>query len=263
MPQITEHSLPKISIVTPSLNQGHFIEDAILSVQNQGYPNFEHIVVDGGSNDGTIEILKRYRHLQWLSERDSGQSDAINKGFRIATGDIVAWCNTDDEYLPGAFMRVAKEFLKRPETDILYGEIQFISTEKHVIRHKREHRFDFGVLLYYGCYIPSAASFFSRRIIENGDLLDLSYRACMDYEFFVRLAKKGYNFHHLKQVLASFRLQEGNAGKIYEHLWKNEERRTLDMYTRFPLKGEVWRTLFYNGARIYYTAKRQFLRELA
>ena len=98
-----KHALPKISIITPSFNQGVFIEDSIRSVQEQNYPNFEHIILDGCSTDGTIEILKKYDHLIWSSEPDEGQSDAMNKGFNMASGDLIGWLNTDELYMPGAF----------------------------------------------------------------------------------------------------------------------------------------------------------------
>jgi len=98
---------PSISIVTPSLNQGRYIEQTIQSVLLQNYPNFEHIVIDGGSTDGTVEILKKYPHLKWISEKDSGQSEALNKGLKMATGDIIAWINSDDWYAEGAFNNVA------------------------------------------------------------------------------------------------------------------------------------------------------------
>ena len=95
--------LPKISIVTPSYNSAKFIEDCIQSVLKQNYPNFEHIVIDGGSTDGTVEILKQYPHLKWISEPDEGQSDALNKGFKMAEGDILGWLNADDVYLKNVF----------------------------------------------------------------------------------------------------------------------------------------------------------------
>ena len=98
---------PRISIVTPCLNMGAFIEDAIRSVQSQAYPNFEHIIVDACSSDNTLDVLKRYPHLRWVSEKDRGQSDGLNKGFRMATGNIVGWLNADEYYLPGAFHAVA------------------------------------------------------------------------------------------------------------------------------------------------------------
>ena len=111
---------PKISIVSPSYNQSDFIEEAILSVLHQNYPNFEHIIIDGGSTDRTVELLKKYPHLIWVSEPDEGQSDAINKGFKLATGDIIGWLNVDDYYLADTFQKVNRH-LSDSSTDAVYS----------------------------------------------------------------------------------------------------------------------------------------------
>ncbi len=116
----------KISIITPSYNQGNFIEDTIKSVIQQDYPNFEHIIIDGGSTDNTLDILKRYPHLRWISEKDSGQSEAINKGFKLATGDIIAWLNSDDYYERNIFSLVANYFQENSQCRILYGDMTFV-----------------------------------------------------------------------------------------------------------------------------------------
>jgi glycosyltransferase involved in cell wall biosynthesis len=109
-------SFPRISIITPTLNRASYLERAILSVLSQNYPDLEYIVVDGGSNDGTLEILKKYSaEVQYVSEKDRGQSDAINKGLRIASGDILGYINSDDEYEPGALLHVGRFFQQNPE----------------------------------------------------------------------------------------------------------------------------------------------------
>ena len=250
---------PKFSVVTPSLNQGTFIEDAIRGVQSQSYPSVEHIVVDGGSTDRTLEVLGSYPDVRWSSEPDKGQSDAINKGFRAAEGDIVSWCNTDDYYLPNAFESVANAFAASA-ADVVYGEIIYVTQDKEPIRHKKEHRFDVKTLLYYGCYIPSTSTFFSRRIIDDGELLDVDLKVAMDYEYFLRLASKGYKFAHLPQPLAAFRLQETNAGKRYEHLWRGEVSRVQDRYGAVRYETSVLTTAARSILRFGYKAKRQFLK---
>ena len=123
----------KISIITPSYNQAQFIERTILSVLNQDYKDIEYIIMDGGSTDGTVEILKKYSdHIIWKSEKDNGQSDAINKGLKMATGDIVAYLNSDDTYQPGAFKEVATFFEKNPDKKWVYGKCLIIN-ENHVL----------------------------------------------------------------------------------------------------------------------------------
>jgi len=202
---------PKLSIVTPSLNQGAFIEDAILSVLKQNYSNYEHIIVDGGSTDNTLEILKRYPHLRWFSGHDRGQSDAINKGFLMATGDLVAWLNADDYYLPGAFEAIVEFTSRNPKVDIIYGNCIFVDVQGRFQRAKTEHTFDSDILLYYGCYIPSTGgSFFKRSLFKEGFLLDINYKVVMDYEYFVRLAVAKKIFKYLNCTLAAFRWHSSN-----------------------------------------------------
>src|ERR1700729_2746740 len=124
---------PRISIVTPSFNQGPFIEEALRSVKEQNYPAIEDIVVDGASKDGTMEIVKGYagtpgwEHLRWISEPDDGQTDALNKGFRMANGEIVGWLNSDDRYRPGCFASVVRGFAGQDETDVLYGDYTWMN----------------------------------------------------------------------------------------------------------------------------------------
>ena len=118
-------NFPKISIVTPSYNQAEFLERTILSVLNQDYPNLEYIIIDGGSTDGSVEIIKKYEKYlaYWVSEKDKGQSDAINKGFQKSTGDILAWLNSDDTYLSGTLFKVVKAFQENPNADLIFGNI--------------------------------------------------------------------------------------------------------------------------------------------
>jgi glycosyltransferase involved in cell wall biosynthesis len=114
---------PKVSIITPSFNQAGFIERTIQSVLSQDYPNIEYLVIDGGSNDETLEVLKKYEgRLQWISEKDSGQSEAINKGYRMATGEILTWLNSDDTLLPGAVSKAVAYFDEHPDVMMIYGE---------------------------------------------------------------------------------------------------------------------------------------------
>jgi len=179
---------PKISIITPSYNQGKYIREAIESVLVQNYPNFEHIIIDNRSTDTTLNILKEYSHLTWISEPDKGQSDALNKGFRIAEGELIGWLNADERYLPGCFFEVAEFFKKNKNVDILYGDYRWIDESGEVFQLRKELDFDLFMLKYlHVLYIPTVASFFHRKIFDEGNFLDVSDHYAMDYEFFLRL----------------------------------------------------------------------------
>lgn len=199
----------KFSIITPSLNQGRYIRDCIESVRTQTGVEWEHLVMDGGSMDDTVEILKTYPHLQWVSERDAGQSDAINKGFRRARGDWLMWLNADDYLNPGALARVGEFISATPDADVVFGDCDYVR-DGAVAWQRRERGFDYWMLMFYGCYIPSTATFLRRRIFDDGQWLDASLKVCMDYEFYLRLAGDGYLFNHLPLPVACFRWHDSN-----------------------------------------------------
>jgi glycosyltransferase involved in cell wall biosynthesis len=198
-------NLPTLSVITPSYNSAEFLEDALLSVARQQGPCVEHIIMDCASTDNTVEILNRFPQAQWISEPDKGQSDAINKGFLRATGDLMGWLNADDYYLPGGLEAVARAADKNPDADVIYGDCVFVDTAGRIVRSKVEHDFDPAILMYFGCYIPSTSTFIRRRVIDSGLLLDCDYRVCMDFEYFVRLAHAGCKFHYVPQFIAAFR----------------------------------------------------------
>ncbi len=225
---------PKISIVTPSYNQGQFIEQAITSVLEQGYPNFEHIILDNCSTDQTIAILEKYPHLVWKSQPDQGQSDALNQGFRMATGEIIGWLNADDQYLPGCFDDVISSFTSHPETDIAYGDYYWIDEQGKIIQSRRELDFDLFILKYlHVLYIPSTSTFFKRKIFQEDNFLDTSLKYSMDYEFFLRLAYKKYKFIHIDSYLANFRWHEHNKSSISTKEQLEEKNRALLRHDRF------------------------------
>lgn len=203
----------KISIVTPSYNQAKFLEEALLSVKRQSYSVFEHIVIDGGSTDGTVDILRRYsslpgwEHLQWKSEPDNGQSDALNKGLRVATGDVVGWLNSDDRYRPDCFRIIANGFSQYPKADVLYGDYTYIDERGRVWRIRREIEFNQFILLYlHMLYVPTPSSFFRRQVFGEGNWIDTKFHYAMDYEFILRLSRRGHAFQHIPALLADFRI---------------------------------------------------------
>lgn len=203
--------MKKISIVTPTYNSGKFLEEAIQSVLDQEYENFEHIIIDNCSTDNTEEIFNNYDHLIIISEPDKSQSDAINKGFRIVKGDIFAWLNADDWYERETFKKV-NEIFTNSNFDVVYGDIHNVDKNGNIINSKKEPRFNYFTLLYYRCYIESTATFFNRRILDDGHYLDEKNHpySSMDYEYYVRLAKLGYSFYHTPNIFASFRWHEQN-----------------------------------------------------
>ncbi len=220
----------KVSIVTPSFNQGCFIRDCIESVKSQTEVEWEHIVQDAGSSDETLAVLREYPHLKWVSEKDQGMSDGINRGFRKATGDWVMWLNTDDYLLPGALTRMLAFAGRHPEADVIYGDTDFVDATGKLLRHKREHAFYFNILLYYGCYIQSTATFIRRRVLEAGHFLNIDYRVCMDFDYYVRLSRLGYRFAHLPVSLAAFRWHATNTSTVQSQRRREERLRVQRDY---------------------------------
>ena len=218
--------MTSVSIVTPSLNQGAFIAEALDSVRLQGYAGIEHLVIDGGSTDSTLAMLRartgpEWAHLKWSSAQDEGQSQAVNNGFRLASGQIIGWLNSDDRYRSGCFEHVIEAFDRHPDVDIFYGDYTFIDSQGNLTRIRREIAFNYFVLLYHSSFIHSTATFFRRRIFDEGNWLDERMHYGMDYEFFLRLAARGYRIRHLPAVLADFR--QHPASKSFAFVVKQRE----------------------------------------
>jgi glycosyltransferase involved in cell wall biosynthesis len=181
---------PKITVVTPSYNQGRFLERAIRSVLSQDYPNLEYFVFDAGSTDGSLGILKKYakRLTYWTSEADRGQSDAISKGWSMATGDVLAWLNSDDFYYPGALEEVGRIFGADPKLKMVCGSVALVDVAERKLRVKRPARVAPEVLLPWADLPPQAGAFIRRDIFDRlgGPRLDLNY--VMDWELWLRIS---------------------------------------------------------------------------
>jgi len=201
-------TLPLVSIVTPSYNKGPFIEETILSIKNQTYPHIEHIVIDGGSTDGTLDILRKYEDsLTWISEPDKGQSDAINKGWRIAKGEILAYLNADDTYMPSAVETAVKFLGEHPDVAMVYGQCNLID-ERGVVIGRCGADSDLRKLLRGPCMIPQQTVFFRRRVIDDVGNLDANLHMAMDYDLWIRICLK-FRIKYIPRVLANFRLCPG------------------------------------------------------
>ena len=218
---------PRISIITPSYGQGAFIEETIRSVLAQDYPDFEHIVVDGGSRDQTLDILRKFPHLRWVSERDRGQADAINKGLRMATGEILAYLNSDDLYRPGAFRAVADFFAAHPEARIVAGGCDVIDERSRITGHLRARYGRLEDLIRYWGWdrwvcIPQPAVFWRRALTEEAGPFDASLHMTLDYDMWLRAAART-PIHTLPETLAAFRLAAGSKTTSRTHEMYLEE----------------------------------------
>jgi glycosyltransferase involved in cell wall biosynthesis len=202
---------PKISIITPSYNQGQFIEETILSVIGQNYPNLEYIIIDGGSTDNTVEIIKKYEKYltYWVSEPDNGQAHAINKGFAIATGDILAWLNSDDMYMPNILSYVS-DTLNIDKPELLFGNaIHIMEGRSHIFpnQHLDLHN---KIGLEYVDYIVQPSSFWTRNTWELVGLLNENYHFVFDWEWFIKAQKKEVNFISTLKHLSIYRIHKSH-----------------------------------------------------
>jgi glycosyltransferase involved in cell wall biosynthesis len=195
-----------IAIVTPSFNQGAFIERTIQSVLSQNVAGLDYVVADGGSKDQTVEILKNYEgRLRWVSEKDKGQADAVNKGIAMTDGAILGWLNSDDIYYPGAVAAVLGFFDAHPEIDLVFGNANHIDENDRVLEPYATEPWDVARLREV-CYLCQPSVFFRRQVVERHGGLDARLRYCMDYEYWLRLGHMGIKVAQLPQVLAGSRL---------------------------------------------------------
>ena len=202
--------LPKISIITPSFNSIVTIRETIESVLTQDYKNWEHIVMDGGSNDGTVELLREYPHLIWLSEKDEGHYHAMNKGVERATGEVVTILNSDDCYRAGALRKVGKAFEAHPDWDGLFSDIVYVDGRGQEIYRRQEALFDYDVLRFSGvCYVIHQTLFVRKAVHDRlGLYRHKEFLNCCDYDFILRLGKEKCQIGHVPEALVNYRYHE-------------------------------------------------------
>jgi glycosyltransferase involved in cell wall biosynthesis len=210
-----------VSIVTPSFNQSRFIEDTIRSVLSQDYPQMEYSIVDGASTDGSVEIIRRYEDqlAWWVSEKDQGQTDAINKGFARATGEILAWLNSDDTYEPGAVSAAVAYLQEHPEVGMIYGDCNYINENGKRIGKFRSRQTSYKRIRRGYNHIPQQTMFFRAGLWKQAGPLDPSFHYAMDYDLWTRLSART-EIKYVPQTWANFRLH--TAGKTIladDHFW--------------------------------------------
>jgi glycosyltransferase involved in cell wall biosynthesis len=248
------NSLPKVSVVTVCYNSARTIKETLDSVMKQNYPGLEHIIIDGGSKDATLDIVRQYPHLLWSSEKDKGIYDAMNKGIRKATGDVVVMLNSDDCFRDGALMKVGQAFRENPNWDGLFGDIVYVDGENQEIFRREEALFDYDVLRFSNvCYVIHPTLFLKRTVHEKcGLYASDQYINCADYDLILKLGREGCRIGHLRDYLVNFRYHDyGQAAdqRVMENV--SRERRKLMMEHGFPggLKGQL--------LVAYYRTKRQ------
>lgn len=203
---------PVISVVTPSFNQNNFIEETIRSVLLQGYPELEYIIIDGGSTDGSMEVIKKYEPwlTYWVSEPDRGQSHAINKGWQRAGGEVLAWLNSDDTYNPDALKRAAEALQHNPAVGMVYSDMNYIDPSSNVIYRLRSQPFEFRKLLLDN-YVTQSTVFLRREALDRVGLLDERYRLIMDHELWLRIGRANEVAYLPGAVLANLRIYPETA----------------------------------------------------
>lgn len=231
---------PRISIVTACLNQGGFIEETIRSVLLQGYPNLEYIIMDGGSTDNSIEIIKRYEPWldHWVSERDEGQAAALAQGFSQARGDVFAWINSDDLYMANTFGHVVLKFFQT-NTDIVFGNMLLIDQRSNIMGERRLAPYvawlsGQGILFGgYGIYQPAA--FWSSKLYADSGGIDVSFRFAMDTDLIVRFVMMGAGFKFVRRFLAGFRVHSASKSSNIRHVAGHEYRVIVERLPRCSL----------------------------
>lgn len=241
---------PSITVITPSFNQAKFLERTICSVLDQKYQNLEYIIVDGGSTDGSVEIIRKYAGslAWWVSEPDFGQAHAINKGLKQATGDWVAWQNSDDIFLPDSFTQFASVAHRHPASQLIIGDMQLIDECDHVIRDQRYVRPTYESLLAEGMVLTNQAAFWRRTLHQRIGWLNESLHYCFDYDWFLRILRADDRAWHVPSYWGALRYHDATKTSTRQEGFDEEYARILDGYT-LPR----WKKMLYRLRRLFLT----------
>lgn len=221
---MTAHQ-PSIGVVTPSLNYRRYLADTVSSVAAQSHPGLEHVVQDGGSTDGSADLLAdladRHPGLSFRSAPDSGQSDALNRAAALTASDWLGWLNADEFYLPGAVSAVARVIAEEPDVDVVYGDCVFVDASGTFLRLLPAHPFSLLTLRHYGCFISSCATFVRRRSLPPSGW-DTRMRRAMDWRLWLTLSSRGARFRYVPRALAAFRVHDAQVTSRPEALAQDE-----------------------------------------
>ena len=260
--EVEDEKYPKVSIVMPLYNQVDYVERSILSVLNQNYPNLEFILIDGGSTDGGVEIIKKYEKYlaYWTSEPDNGQSDALNKGFKRATGTIVGWLNGDDLYLPDAIKCAVNELVNRNDKSIVFGDYLTIDKEDNIMTKEFAFDFSLGQFIYEGFHLNAQAMFWRREAHLRFGQFESDLHRTMDYDMILRLGicEGEKSFLRLPITLGCFRRHEAQKTQGYDSV-VDAEHRAIALKNNCDLKYSRWGRwirLFYRIRRLRWYFKR-------
>lgn len=260
----------KISIVTPNYNYENFVAETIESVVSQDYSNFEHIIIDDGSKDNSVDVIQTYKDkypnkIKFYKQSNVGQTATLNKGLKLAQGDIIGWLNSDDTYCKNIFSRIIYEFQKNPEVDILIGNVNYIDTKGNFIYERKHLPFSYitGCFIGFSNIITSNAIFWRRKAMKKNGLMDESLKCNMDGEFFSRLTYH-MKVMHLPLPLANFRKQTVSIAAKNEDNWdkiiSDEKKYELqNSYSRLKISKFIpykYSKLF----KLFYQMKRSLLR---
>lgn len=252
---------PKVSIISPSFNQVPFIEETICSVLNQTYPNIEYIIIDGCSTDGSVDIIRKYEKSisYWVSEKDEGQADAINKGLSVATGSILAYLNTDDTYLPSTVETVVSFFIENPNVFMVYGDIFRIDEQSQIRKRINPNNIDYHKLVSGQFYLPQPTVFFRKEVWENIGYFDKNLNLAMDLDYWIRVYLNQYKIAYINEVLAKERIYPNAKSSLLKHKYINEKLEILSKLFSNNLtpieiirrKKQLYGEVYIDGAVLY------------